>query len=87
MWAYTNNSVHSLSSRPGRRSGGFWASIPPGFRHALSQANPLHALRIWWRHEESVNELHGLDDRTLADLGITRGDFPAIVSGTFRRGE
>ena len=50
-------------------------------------ANPLHWLGAWWRREAAVQELYGLDDRTLADLGITHGDFPRILNGTFRRGD
>ena len=83
MWAYTNNDIRCQEGR----SGGFWAGIPPSIHQMLAQANPVHALETWWRHAASINELYGLDDRTLADLGITRGDFPAIVSETFRRGE
>jgi acyl-CoA thioesterase YciA len=31
-------------------------------------------------------DLHRLDERSLADLGINRGDFPAILAGTYVRG-
>lgn len=80
MWAYSNQPSEHLSrgaaclSRP---SVGGW----------LWRLNPWHWLMTWLRHETSVTELYALDDQTLADLGITRGDFPAILSGTYRRGE
>lgn len=33
-----------------------------------------------------LNELSALDDRLLADIGLTRGDIPAIVAGARRDG-
>jgi uncharacterized protein YjiS (DUF1127 family) len=33
-----------------------------------------------------LNELNSLDDRTLSDLGITRGDIPFVANGTSRLG-
>ena len=33
-----------------------------------------------------LRELSELGDRDLHDLGINRGDFDAIVNGTYRRG-
>ncbi|HUN44622.1 MAG TPA: DUF1127 domain-containing protein [Acetobacteraceae bacterium] len=80
MWAYTSNGVHSLSGRGAR-----YASIPPAIRRAVARANPLHWLGTWFQHQATREELYGLDDRTLADLNITRGDFPRILNGTFRR--
>jgi uncharacterized protein YjiS (DUF1127 family) len=82
MWAYSNNGAHTLSARGGRHNG-----IPPAIRRAIAQANPLHWLRAWLQRETTRDELYGLDDRTLADLNITRGDFPRILDGTFRRGD
>jgi len=84
MWAYSNNGVHSLSARDARPS---QENLPPIIRRALSAANPLSWLRSWRRQEATLHELYGLDDRTLADLGITHGDFPRILNGTFRRGD
>ncbi len=43
------------------------------------------SVRGWWRRQKLMSELESLDDFTLADLGITRGDFHAIVDGTWRR--
>jgi uncharacterized protein YjiS (DUF1127 family) len=82
MWAYSNNGAHTLSARGARR-----ASIPPAIRRTVARANPLHWLAAWFQREAARNELYGLDGRTLEDLNITRGDFPRILDGTFRRGE
>ena len=32
-----------------------------------------------------LNQLYSMDDRTLADIGLTRGDIHAIVNGTLKR--
>ena len=44
-------------------------------------------LREWlraWRERETLRaELQQLSPRDLADLGISRADFPAIIAGTF----
>ena len=32
-----------------------------------------------------ARELHSYTDRELFDLGIQRGDIPAVLNGTFRR--
>jgi uncharacterized protein YjiS (DUF1127 family) len=45
----------------------------------------LHRLREWLRQRAVLDELHRLDGRTLQDLQITRQDFDAIASGTYRR--
>ncbi|MBL8839000.1 MAG: DUF1127 domain-containing protein [Alphaproteobacteria bacterium] len=37
------------------------------------------------QYRRTYAELAQLDDRTLADLGITRGDIPAIASGIYAR--
>ena len=38
-----------------------------------------------WLQRHTVRaELERLDSRTLADLGINRGDFPSIAAGTYR---
>jgi DNA-binding transcriptional LysR family regulator len=41
--------------------------------------------RSWFARRAVLAELHGLDDRTLADLRIYPGDFQAIASGTYAR--
>jgi hypothetical protein len=49
-------------------------------------ADRLLALaRSWFARRAVLAELHGLDDRTLADLRIYPGDFQAIASGTYAR--
>ena len=80
MWAYSNNGAHTLSARGARHT-----SIPLATLRAVARASPLHWLRVWLQREATLEELYGLDDRTLADLNITRGDFPRILGGTFRR--
>ena len=43
----------------------------------------LGKLIVWARqkirYERALNELHRLDERDLDDLGIARGDFPALA--------
>jgi uncharacterized protein YjiS (DUF1127 family) len=39
----------------------------------------------WRRRRVLLGELMSLNDRDLADLGIGRADFPAILDGTYRR--
>ncbi len=41
--------------------------------------------RSWLARRAVLAELHGLDDRTLADLRIYPGDFQAIANGTYAR--
>ncbi len=43
-------------------------------------------VKAWAAQRAVADELAGLDDRTVADLGLTRGDFPAIIAGPYRRG-
>ncbi|HXW24034.1 MAG TPA: DUF1127 domain-containing protein [Xanthobacteraceae bacterium] len=45
-------------------------------------------IRLWrrWRaYERSLNELSRLDDRELADIGISRSEIPAVAWGAARR--
>ena len=46
----------------------------------------FHRLRQAWRHSAALRELHALDARTLKDIGLHRGDLPAIADGYARRG-
>ena len=39
----------------------------------------IRLIRTWWRYNESVRELARLNERELADIGITRSDIPAIA--------
>jgi len=40
----------------------------------------IKLLQTWWRYNESVRELARLNDRELADIGITRSDIDRIAS-------
>ena len=42
-------------------------------------------LRAWRERETLRAELQQLSPRDLADLGISRADFPAIIAGTFTK--
>jgi uncharacterized protein YjiS (DUF1127 family) len=39
----------------------------------------LNALRSWRRYNQSLRELSRLNDRELADIGLTRGDVARIA--------
>lgn len=41
--------------------------------------NFLNSLRKWSTYRETVRELSALDDRSLADLGISRGDIEPLA--------
>ncbi len=51
-----------------------------GLRHRF---NAWRAQRQ--RRAQITRELLSYTDRELFDLGITRGDIPAIINGTYRR--
>jgi uncharacterized protein YjiS (DUF1127 family) len=40
-----------------------------------------NALSQWRRRERSYSELMALDDRSLADIGVSRSQIPALVYG------
>ena len=42
-------------------------------------AKLIHFLRAWRKYNASVRELSNLGDRELADIGISRGDIPAVA--------
>ncbi|MFY9625528.1 MAG: DUF1127 domain-containing protein [Rhodoplanes sp.] len=42
-------------------------------------AGLVRMLRVWRRYNESLRELNRLDDRELADIGITRCDVQRIA--------
>lgn len=50
--------------------------------------HPLHTLAqhfAEWRHrQQAYAELAALDDRSLADIGITRSEIPYVLSQTGR---
>ena len=45
------------------------------------------ASRLAARHRAAteIRQLYQFDDRELRDVGLSRGDFPALVRGTYRR--
>jgi uncharacterized protein YjiS (DUF1127 family) len=61
------------------------------FGAAVAQApGKLRRAFTAWRSEQRrrrqvVRELNAYSDRELLDLGFSRADFPAILSGTYRR--
>jgi uncharacterized protein YjiS (DUF1127 family) len=48
-------------------------------------ARLIHAYRSWRSYERSLSELSRLDDRELADIGISRAEIPAVAWGARRR--
>lgn len=54
-------------------------------RPASPGSRLLGRIRAWLARRAILAELRGLDDRTLADLRISRGDFQAIAEGTYIR--
>lgn len=44
-------------------------------------ASLLNALRGWRERRAAIAELNALSDRSLADIGLTRGDIPRAVRG------
>ena len=45
------------------------------------------ASRLAARHRAAteIRQLYQFDDRELRDMGLSRGDFPALIRGTYRR--
>ena len=39
----------------------------------------IRLLRTWWRYNESVRELARLNDRELADIGISRSEIAEVA--------
>jgi uncharacterized protein YjiS (DUF1127 family) len=72
---------HTLTVTPDRNAGTSPSkSALPGFVGSL-----LASARSWLARRAVLAELHGLDDRTMADLRIYPGDFQAIADGTYIR--
>jgi len=44
-------------------------------------ANAQRVLSSWRRRHQAYTELMGLDDRSLADIGIHRSAIPALIYG------
>jgi uncharacterized protein YjiS (DUF1127 family) len=63
-------------------TGGSWlAGLGAQLAHIASK------LAARQRRVRQLNQLYQFTDRELQDLGIGRGDFPAIMRGTYRDGE
>lgn len=56
-------------------------------RHPVPEATDglFAKLAGWLRHRALVLQLQAMDDRLLADIGLTRGDIDAAVRGTLAR--
>ena len=48
-------------------------------------AKLIRLYRAWRNYERSMSELNRLDDRELADIGISRAEIPAVAWGAKRR--
>jgi uncharacterized protein YjiS (DUF1127 family) len=48
-------------------------------------AKLIRLFRRWRNYERSVRELSRLDDRELADIGVTRSEIPALARAAARR--
>jgi uncharacterized protein YjiS (DUF1127 family) len=48
-------------------------------------AKLIRLYRAWRSYERSMHELSRLDDRELADIGISRSEIPAVAWGAVRR--
>ncbi len=80
MWAYTDEAFGFLSTPVDQP--------PPAFRPAGRAWSVLPRwIRRWLLREATRIELSRLSPRMLADIGINRGDFPAILDGTFAKGK
>jgi uncharacterized protein YjiS (DUF1127 family) len=44
-------------------------------------SNVMRRLKGWQERRRLRNELQALDDRLLADIGLSRGDIEAVVAG------
>jgi len=40
----------------------------------------LDAWAAWRQHQRAINELYALDDRALADIGLSRAEIPFVLS-------
>ena len=48
-------------------------------------AKLIHMYRAWRSYQRSMNELSRLNDRELADIGISRAEISAVAWGVRRR--
>lgn len=76
---------------PRRRAEAHGAPAAPGLarrlRTDIGGAVPLRAfeaLRLWHKRRKAIQELAALDDRTLRDIGIARGQIRELVDARLR---
>lgn len=56
-----------------------------GWRKAQTALGPLVAAFAAWQERQRASEqLYGMTDRELSDIGLTRFDIPAVLEGSFR---
>jgi uncharacterized protein YjiS (DUF1127 family) len=55
-----------------------------GIAAKLEYLRPIFALSRCWSRRKAIAELQRLDDRLLADIGISRGQIPQVVDGLGR---
>jgi uncharacterized protein YjiS (DUF1127 family) len=82
MWAnanLTHSSYQRSTWQPKSRFRQFLERLPQSVR-----GRAIARFDEWRRRRALLAELVSMSDRDLADLGITRGDFPAILDGTYR---
>ncbi len=58
---------------------------PPQRRQASVFSRAIAAVKAYAERRRLARELYALNDRLLADAGLTREDIPAVVNGTFVR--
>ena len=46
-------------------------------------SNVVRAIRRWQERGRVINELQSMDDRQLADIGLSRGDIESVATGKF----
>jgi uncharacterized protein YjiS (DUF1127 family) len=60
------------------------AEVLAGF-HGLSLGALVATLKTWNEQRITRNQLHALNERELADIGLERADIDAVAKGRFRR--
>jgi uncharacterized protein YjiS (DUF1127 family) len=75
----THNAA-TLLDRPTAGESAFAAAIKAAWAWIMAP------VRMYLEREQTLRELSGLDERSLADIGLTRGDVRSVVAGDYRRG-